>query len=39
MSLVIMIKLPSFVIKIIEIGLNDHDNDSVCVIQGSGTDC
>ena len=34
MSLVTMIKLPSFVIKITEIGLNDQDNDSVCGIQG-----
>ena len=31
-----MIKLPSCVTKIIEIGLNDQDNDAVCGFQGGG---
>ena len=38
-SLVIIIALPSFVIKIIDIGLNSQDNDPVFGFQGSGTGC
>ena len=34
-----MIKLPSYVIKIIEIGLNDQNNDAVCGFQGGVTGC
>ena len=32
-------KLPLFLIKIIEIGLNDQNNDSTCGIQGDGSGC
>ena len=38
-SLVTLIKLPSFVIKIIDIGINHQNNFPVWVFQGGGTGC
>ena len=38
-SLVSRIKWPSFVIDIIEMGLNDQDNAFICSIEGDGTGC
>ena len=38
-SLVTRIKLPLFVIKIIDISLNHKNNYPVCGFQGGGTGC